>query len=154
MEKKTEYSLFLFVSLSYSDYYGRTQVFLTVVGFYICLFIFIRHLKSEKRSSNSSKSIDVKFVHSIVLNVCSLWGGAMCFGRPYLPVTIYSLGIIIITIPFRGRSEFSEWIEKLCTILSVLSLVLEYFIYAFKYWIKTHKNENIHFGIKMFLIFF
>jgi hypothetical protein len=64
-----------------------------VFGFYICLYIFAQHLKSEKRSPNDNKPVDINFLYSIVLNMCSLWGGAMCFGKPFLPVCVYTCGI-------------------------------------------------------------
>jgi hypothetical protein len=105
-----------------------------VAAFYICLFIFIQHIKSKR--SSDSESIDVDFLYSIMLNICSLWGGAICFGRPYLPVTIYSLGIFVIIILSQNHLELAKWIEKLSVILSVLSLIFEHFLFAFKYWIK------------------
>jgi len=76
----------------------------------------------------------------------------MCFGRPYLPVTIYSLGIIVMISLSYKYDELTEWIEKLSAILSVLSLNLEYFLFAFQYWIKKHKKEDVYFATKMLII--
>jgi hypothetical protein len=96
-------------------------------------------------------------MYSILLNICSLWGGAICFGKPFFPASVYSFGIFLIAVAYRKDCELVEWIEKLFVILSVFSLVIEYFFYAIQYWISTHKNQDIRSVSVMFfvcLIFF
>ncbi len=91
-----------------------------VAAFYICMFICVQHLKRKKPSDSQSTHVD--FLYSIILNICSLWRGAMCFGRPYLPVSICSLGINIIAILCISHPELAEWIAKLSVILSPRSI--------------------------------
>jgi hypothetical protein len=61
-------------------------------------------------------------------------GGAICFGKPFFPASVYSFGIFIIAVAYRNDCELVEWVEKLFVILSVFSLVIEYFFFA-KVWV-------------------
>ncbi len=90
----------MFVLSFYSNYYycNWTRGCLMVSGFYIYLYIFVQHLKSEKRSLHDNKSIDINFLYSIVLNMCSLWWGAICFGNPCLPVSVYTCDIFLMVV--------------------------------------------------------
>ena len=148
--RKISYSLF--VLSFYSDQYNWTQAYLMVVAFYICLYIFVQHLKSEKRSPNGNKSNRINFLHSIVLNVCSLWGGVICFGKTFLPANVYTCSIVLIAVICRECRESAQWVEKLFIILSVFSLSCEYLLLSFQDWIRTSQNEEVRSVIKAFIV--
>ena len=94
--RKIRYSLF--VLSFYRNQYNWTQAYLMVLGFYISLYIFVQHLKNEKRSSNGNTSNKINFLRSFVLHVCSLWGGVICFGKAFLPANVYTCAIFLLAV--------------------------------------------------------
>jgi hypothetical protein len=91
-------------------------------------------------------------MYSIMLNICSLLGGVICLGKPFLPVSVYSFGIFTIAVAYRNDCELVEWVEKLFVILSVFCLVIAYFFLAIQYWISTHKSQDIRSVSVMFFV--
>jgi hypothetical protein len=117
----------------------------------IGLFILFEHLKGEKKAQDYKTSVNKNFVYSILLNLCALWGGAICFGKPYSPAIVYLAGIVFILIlVVRGYPELVEWLERLFVILSIFSLAGEYFYCAVQHWIRTNKKKEIVFLLIIF----
>jgi hypothetical protein len=118
------------------------------------LLMLIKHIKDIKTIQDLTKrTADVDFLLSIILNLFVSWGGFIGFGRPYSPACVYTLGLFIGGVIGVSLPGLFQWIEKLVMILSMLSLIIEYFCISIRYWRRTNQMKKITFFLKSILFF-
>jgi hypothetical protein len=84
---------------------------------------------------------DQYFPLLLAVNFGSLAAGAIGYGRPYAPPIVSFTGICVIAFGLRKYPGLVICTETLCTLLSIYSIVLEYFYIGYFYWSYLKKTK-------------
>jgi hypothetical protein len=85
------------------------------------------------------------------VNFGSLAAGAIGYGRPYLPAVLSFTGIPVIAFGLRKYQGLIKCTETLFALLSIYSIIVEYFYIGYYYWSYLKKKQKFLFDRLSFL---
>ncbi len=110
---------------------------------HIVLWTLVWNFKQFKLIKNFQEPVTDKHLHLFwAINFGSLAAGSIGFGRPYLPPILCFTGMLVIAFGLRNYGGLVKRTETFFTILSIWSIILEYFFISYQYWSYSN-TENI-----------
>jgi len=90
-----------------------------IIRSFIGLSILVVHIEDLKKIADYKKKFtDIRMPVFLLLNISTLLGGGIGFGRPLAAIIVSCLGLIFITVEVKTIPGLVEWTEKLIVILS------------------------------------
>ncbi len=79
---------------------------------------------------------------SLIINIYSIFGGGIAFGRPYSIIIICFIGFITLPAVYIKLPGLVNWTDRLFSLISALAVNAEG-IYAYvRYLVRSHKTED------------
>jgi len=85
--------------------------------------------------------VEEHFPVILSVNFGSLAAGAIGYGRPYLPAVLSFTGISVIAFGLRKYQGLIKCTETLFALLSIYSIIVEYFYIGYYYWSYLKKTK-------------
>lgn len=128
-------------------------MFAVTTGF-ICLWALVLQVKDFMLIKHyTQKPTNTKLPVFLLCNIMTFFSGNICFGRPYLPTAVSFFGLFILAFGGLMFPGLAEWADKFFSLLSALSLILEYCLICIRHWSKSNQGKELMFLLIVFLIF-
>ncbi len=114
-----------------------------IIFFVVNLTFLPFHFQNLGKIKNYRKEYkDPMLQLSLIINIYSIFGGGITFGRPYSIIIICFIGLITVLAIYIKLTGSVNWTDRLFSLISALAVNAEGIYVYVRYLVRSHKIED------------